>query len=164
MASLKDELIAMDACSEAVAWIGDRTLPEAWAECKQPRWMFWWLGRCGVERQKLVLAACACARLALAHARGPEALLAIEAAEGWARGAIDIKKVHAAADAAADAGNAAAAAAAAAYAAAYAADAANAAANANAANAAADAANANAKRVAIRLKHLDQMIDDCLSI
>ena len=101
MASLKDELIAMDACSEAVAWIGDRTLPEAWAECKQPRWMFWWLGRCGVERQKLVLAACACARLALAHARGPEALLAIEAAEGWARGAIDIKKVYADAYAAA---------------------------------------------------------------
>ena len=95
--TLREKLIAMEACEEAIEWVGDRTLAQAWAECRESTWMFWWLGRCaGVGKKQLVLAACACARLSLPYAGGLAAA-AIEAAEEWARGTADLQKVRSAA-------------------------------------------------------------------
>jgi hypothetical protein len=90
--------------------------------------MLWLAARTGVRRQDLVLAACACARLALPYVAvgEPRPLRAIETAERWARGEgaslVDVRTAaYAARAAAADAAYAADAAA---DAAAYAADAA----------------------------------------
>lgn len=111
MSSIKDRLVEMGACHEAVAWADPYQDPAfAWAECQRGDWMLWVLGRLSVDREDLVLAACECARLALPHARGPEALAAIEAAEGWAAGRVvmdDLRCAYAFA-AFADAANAAA--------------------------------------------------------
>ena len=141
----------LGACSEAVEWA--RQYPElstAWTACERGDWMLWLAGKCAgssrtTSRRRVVLAACACARLALPcwERRYPDDRrphIAIETAERWARreSGMTLEMVRAAAAAAVAA---AASAAAAAYAAA--ADAAAAAAYADAAYAA-DAAERTA--------------------
>jgi hypothetical protein len=127
--ALPSVLAEMGACREAVAWVGTRTLTEAWAQCERADWMLWLAAKV-LDRKLLVLAACACARTALVHVPPGEdrPLRAIETAERWARGEATEEEVGVAVDDA----YAAYAAAAAAYAAAHAADAAYAAAYATA--------------------------------
>ena len=151
------KLRLLRACVEAVEFAKtQKTFAAAWKTCSRGDWMLWIAGRLSGPpesdaRKKLVLAACACARLALKHVKPGEERprICIETTEKWARGedgitTDDVRKAGSAAyaaDAAAyDAAYAAAAAAyasAAAYAAAaYAADAAYAAAYSAAAAAA----------------------------
>jgi hypothetical protein len=64
-------LAGLDACDDARAWIADRDLATAWAECKRGDWMLWLTGQTiaggpwSDERRPLVGAAVRCARLAL---------------------------------------------------------------------------------------------------
>jgi len=143
-----EKLIGMSACDEGVEYARSyRTMQEAWDRCERGDWMLWLLGRLAgppesKSRKKLVLAACACARLSLDHIPAGEQrpLAAIDMAEAWARGQDgasldDIRRTvaYAAATAAASAAasaTAAASAAASAYAAASAAASAYAAASA----------------------------------
>ena len=140
--SFRSTLKNLGACSEAVQWVGTKTLAVGWRTCTRGDWMLWLAARAGIDRKKIVLAACACARLVLQFLPTDELrpLTAIETAERWARGKATLDEVNIAANAAAyaaNAANAAAYAAYAAYAAEYAAYAAAYAANAaNAANAA----------------------------
>lgn len=138
-------LYSHNACEEGVALVRQHPTPDAWwAASGRGDHMLWLCGRAGVRRQDLVLAACACARLALPHVQPGEdcPLRVIETAERWARGetGVTLADVRAAADAAYDAYvYAAAAAAYAGYAAADADDAAYAATYAYSAAADADA-------------------------
>ena len=119
------------ACGESLEWLGDRNLSQTWAECERGDWLIWLAAKAGIDRKRLVMAACACARLAIVHVRIGEERprIAIETAEAWSRGEATIEQVREARKAAAYAAYAAAAAyaASAADAAAYAADAADAA-------------------------------------
>ena len=90
----RDALRRMAACTEAIAWCKRQvTLAAAWVACERGDWMLWLLGRLlagppeSASRKRLVLAACACARLALPHVRKGEERprMAIETAERWAR-------------------------------------------------------------------------------
>jgi len=151
------DTITHDACLAAVEWL--HTQPDAeiaWQQCARGDWMLWLLGKQAGKpgsdaRRPLVLAACACARLALPYVRAGELrpLRAIETAEAWARGGADAPTLdavrtatitaaaaYAASDAASDAAIAAAA-----YAAS---NAASDAASDPASNAASDAASAAA--------------------
>jgi hypothetical protein len=145
--TLADRLRIVDACPEAIDWantLTHRSMQRAWDECPRADWLLWYAAERNVDRKKLVLAACACARTALKFV--PKGELrpreAIETAEAWTRGEATIEEVRnvaayayaaayvaqASAYKAADAASAAAYAAAyvaydAAYAAAYAADA-----------------------------------------
>lgn len=90
---LQKQLIKLYACAEAVEWVGDRTLEQAWAECERGDYMLWLAGRVvgdafSDSRRPLVLAACECARLTLEQIPEGEARprVAIETAERWARG------------------------------------------------------------------------------
>jgi hypothetical protein len=61
--TLAAALDEMNACREAVEWVGDRSLATAWAECKRPDWMLWICGRMADEpgwpaRRQIVLVAC----------------------------------------------------------------------------------------------------------
>jgi len=114
--SFRKKLIELHACADALDWVGRKSLPRAWADCENPGWMFWLAGRGGLPRQQIVLAACEIARTVLHLVQPGEIrpLLAIEAAEGWARGEVDnaaAADAAAAVDQAADAADAAAAAA-----------------------------------------------------
>ena len=103
-----DELVVMHACPEAIAWARDYpSLQSAWGACERGDWMLWYLGRCDVDRRRLVLAACACARTALPHVPAGEdrPRIAIETAERWAHGdeTVTFSDVRSAASASADA-------------------------------------------------------------
>jgi hypothetical protein len=133
------------ACWEALEWLQERDAATAWSECPRGDWLLWWAAKVGVERKVVVLAACACARLALPYVAAGELrpLKDIETAEAWYSGEASLGDVRAAYDAAYDAAYAADASAYAAAAIAYAAHAAaHAAADAAYAAAAADAAYA----------------------
>jgi hypothetical protein len=144
MSAYIDRVAAMGACHEALKWLreaGHPTLEAAWAACPDASWLLWLAARCeplrssarwSDERRPLVLAACACARVALPvfEARYPfddRPRRCIETTEAWCRGAAtreDVQSDLRAADAAVEAARDAYAAAYAAYAAsvAYAAD------------------------------------------
>ena len=112
------------ACMDARKWIGRKSAKTAWQKCERSDWLFWICGALGVDRKQIVLAACACARLALPFVKKGEdrPRVCIETTERWVRGEATIEQVKAARVAAAAYASAAyAAAAAAAYAAAAAA-------------------------------------------
>ena len=89
-----DALEQYNPCADALAWA--RTQPSAavaWRDCTRGDWMLWLVGQLSgppesASRKALVLAACACARLALPHVPASEERprIAIETAEQWARG------------------------------------------------------------------------------
>jgi hypothetical protein len=117
-----DVLVKFQACNEARHWSAGMTLKVAWRTCPRADWLLWLGGRL-VDRKKLVLAACKCARTALKFIPAGEdrPLKAIETAERWIEGKATIEEVRSVAAVAADAAYADAYAAYAAYAAAYAA-------------------------------------------
>jgi hypothetical protein len=88
------KLIRLCACDSAVQWaMTQPSLATAWKQCERGDWMLWLAGRLSgppesASRKKLVLAACACARLSLPHVPAGEERprIAIETAERWARG------------------------------------------------------------------------------
>ena len=80
----------LGACPEARRWErkGKLSPADTWATCRRGDWLLWLAAAAGVRRQDVVLAACACARLALprVHAGEDRPRIAIETAERWARG------------------------------------------------------------------------------
>ena len=89
-------LVKLNACPEAVAWVKKfRSAKSAWKACERGDWMLWYCGQkagpVGDERRKLlVLAAVACARLALPiwKKRYPDdnrVEVCLDTAEKWAR-------------------------------------------------------------------------------
>ena len=103
---LKEQIGKFNPCRESVVWMGDRTLAQAWDDCERGDWLLWLCAKAGVDKKKIVLAACGCARLVLhlVAEDEPRPRLAIETAEAWCRGEATIHDVKAAyADADADA-------------------------------------------------------------
>jgi len=94
MRRMRQKLIGLGACGEAVEWAARyQTEQEAWDSCQRGDWLLWYAGRYAGEpgsqaRKRLVLAACACARVALPLVAEGETRprVAIETAERWARG------------------------------------------------------------------------------
>ena len=43
MTSTRDKLIMMYACDPMLRWIGNRSIEQAWRECKRSEWMCWLL-------------------------------------------------------------------------------------------------------------------------
>ncbi len=62
---LKAQLIKMDACSEAVEWVGRKSLKTAWAKCECADWMLWLAGCLKVDRKRTALATCDCVETVL---------------------------------------------------------------------------------------------------
>ena len=94
--SLVEFLKRNHACGESLEWLGDRNLAQTWAECERGDWLLWLAAKAGIDRKRLVMAACACARLALVHVRIGEERprIAIETAEAWCRGEATIEQVR----------------------------------------------------------------------
>jgi hypothetical protein len=105
--TLRRLLIRLQACREAIDWLGDRDLHTAIAECEHADWMLWlaaqMINRKGwLTHQEVVWLACQCARTALRHIPKGEdrPRIAIETAERWTQGKASIKEVREAVSAA----------------------------------------------------------------
>ena len=158
---------SISVCTYALKWLGDKTLQEAFAECKRGDWMLWAHYKLYPEKiRELTLAKGHCANTVRHLMKDERSRDAVDAAIAFGEGKITKDKLRAAADAAAAAAAANADAAANAYAAdiaayaaadvaAYAAAAAYADTYAAAAYTAADAAAAAHK------KHQQQTADIC---
>jgi hypothetical protein len=147
---LKTWLVERNACEPALAWLGDRDLATAWAECESPGWMLWLCDHGGISDATMRMLACRFVReTPMGDGRMVWDLLtdersrtAVEVAERYAKGEATAEELRSAWAWANAAANAAAGAAWAAEAAARAADA------AAWADAAADAAATAAARAA----------------
>jgi hypothetical protein len=101
-----DRLKKMNACTEAVEWVGDRSLARAWAECERADWMVWLAAR-GVNQGSplhiaIVRAAVACVRPALKDVPKGEKRLAeaLRVALRWCDDKATLDEVRVATDAA----------------------------------------------------------------
>lgn len=47
-----EQLRKMKACPEAVAWVGDKTLQQAWTECERGDWMTWLTAELRLDSRK----------------------------------------------------------------------------------------------------------------
>ena len=125
-------LSELSACDPAVAWVREskpESLEAAWLVCERGDWMLWYAGKkagpVGDEKRKrLVLATCACVRLALpiwerCYPKDKRVRDCIETAEKWVRNEATLEELQVSRrncyDASYDAAAAAAAYAAAAY-------------------------------------------------
>jgi len=88
MVELKKYLKKSDACAEALRWVGDRTLQQAWDECERPDWMLWLYKRNNPNKKTCVKIATYAAKLCIENYKNkypadkcPEE--AIAAAEKW---------------------------------------------------------------------------------
>jgi len=101
--SFKQQLIKMKACKEAIDWVEDRTIQQAWKDCSHGDWMLWLLEMMKKEEgwpdeKQNTLFGCWCARRALKYVPEGETrpLKAIEAKEKWAKGEITREEMIAA--------------------------------------------------------------------
>jgi len=85
---LKKYLKKSGACAEALRWVGDRTLQQAWDECDRPDWMMWLYRRNNPNKKTCVKIAIYAAKLCIENYKNkypadkrPE--MAIAAAEKW---------------------------------------------------------------------------------
>ena len=85
---MKELLIKLNACDEAIEWAGDRTIEEIVKECDRGDWLLWLAKKIGIERQPLTLANGHCAntvRDLMKNERSTEAVdMAIAFGEGRA--------------------------------------------------------------------------------
>jgi hypothetical protein len=97
-ADFRARLQALDACPEALEWLGERTLEQAWTECERGDWLLWLAARAGVDGELLVTAACDCAETALRHVPAGEKrpAEAIRVARAWVRGEATLDTVRSA--------------------------------------------------------------------
>jgi len=96
---LNTRIKALGACLEAVTWAETQESVEgAWESCARGDWLLWFAARVGVDHHVVRLAACRCASRALRYVPGGEyrPRLAIEAAETYSRGEIDLDQFAAA--------------------------------------------------------------------
>lgn len=106
--SMSKELLAFvrsmpaRACDSSIKWIeslpADMPAAEGWVLCQRGDWLLWLAGYSRVDRKKVVLAACACARTSLVHVASGEERprIAIETAERWTRSEATIGEVRSA--------------------------------------------------------------------
>jgi len=85
---LRDQLIAMRACHDAVEWVGNKTAKGAWSQCRYSGWMLWLLERLQWDQRVLASIACDCAErvLHLVPEGDDRPRIAIEIRRAWVRG------------------------------------------------------------------------------
>lgn len=100
---MKELLTYMNACTEAIKWVGDRDLQKAWEECERGDWMLWLAGRSGINLRTLTLAKARCAKLVIHLMEDERSRKAVEVAEKFGLGQATCEELDEARDNAADA-------------------------------------------------------------
>ena len=103
MKQLNNRLEKLNACEEAIKWVGDKSLKEAWKKCKRGDWMLWYyFEKVGFTKQ-LVKAKADCASLVKHLMKDQRSLDALQACYDYVDGKISKEELRQATDAAYDA-------------------------------------------------------------
>ena len=94
-------LIELGACDDALSWAAGKTAAEAWEQCERGDWLLWWGQKEGTDLRQMTLAKGRCAKLVLHLMQDDRSIAAVEAAENYGLGLIDLAELTAAAVAAA---------------------------------------------------------------
>jgi len=97
---IKNLLIKLEACREAIEWVGDKDLKEAWETCHRGDWMLWLAAMTKVDHRTLTLAKGRCAKTVVHLMKDELIINAVKAAIDYGNGRITYKELDNAADAA----------------------------------------------------------------
>ena len=105
MKNLKDKLKTMGACEDAVEWVGEKDIKEAWATCHRGDWMLWLCERMkgskGWPSEKEIMAiGIACARKVQHIMKDDRSITALDVAQRYVDGNASKEELDAAWDAA----------------------------------------------------------------
>jgi hypothetical protein len=100
---MKELLIKLNACDEAIEWAGDRTIEEIVKDCDRGDWLLWLAKKIGIELQPLTLAKGHCANTVRHLMKNERSIKAVDMAIAFGEGRATMEELNNAANAAADA-------------------------------------------------------------
>ena len=100
---MKELLIKLNACDEAIEWAGDRTIEEIVKDCYRGDWLLWLAKKIGIELQPLTLAKGHCANTVRHLMENERSIKAVDMAIAFGEGKATMEELNNAANAAADA-------------------------------------------------------------
>jgi hypothetical protein len=100
---MKELLIKLNACDEAIEWAGDRTIEEIVKDCYRGDWLLWLAKKIDIELQPLTLAKGHCANTVRHLMKNETSIKAVDMAIAFGEGRATMEELNNAANAAADA-------------------------------------------------------------
>jgi hypothetical protein len=100
---MKELLIKLNACDEAIEWAGDRTIEEIVKDCDRGDWLLWLAKKIDIELQPLTLAKGHCANTVRHLMKNETSIKAVDMAIAFGEGRATMEELNNAANAAADA-------------------------------------------------------------
>jgi hypothetical protein len=97
---MKELLIKLNACREAIEWAGDRTIEQIVKDCDRGDWLFWLAKKIGIERQPLTLANGHCANTVRDLMKNETSIKAVDMAIAFGEGRATMEELNNAAEAA----------------------------------------------------------------
>ncbi len=97
ISEFKQRLINLVACTDARNWADGKTASEAWEQCERGDWLLWWSQKENTDLRQLTLAKAMCAKLVIHLMKDERSIKAVEAAENYGLGLIDLEELNAAA-------------------------------------------------------------------
>jgi hypothetical protein len=98
---MKELLIKLNACDEAIEWAGDRTIEEIVKDCDRGDWLLWLAKKIGIELQPLTLAKGHCANTVRHLMKNERSIEAVDMAIAFGEGRATMEELNNAANAAA---------------------------------------------------------------
>ena len=97
---MKELLIKLNACKEAIEWAGDRTIEEIVKDCDRGDWLLWLAKKIDIELQPLTLAKGHCANTVRHLMENEKSIEAVDMAIAFGEGRATMEELNNAADAA----------------------------------------------------------------
>jgi hypothetical protein len=97
---MKQILIKLNACQEAVEWVEDKTIEQAVNDCPRGDWMLWLAAKVDVDFQKLTLAKGLCANTVRHLMKDERSIKAVDTAIAFGEGKATLDELQNSSDAA----------------------------------------------------------------
>jgi hypothetical protein len=97
MTPLKQKLKELNACDEAMEWVGDRTIEQAVKDCHRGDWLLWLGQRIEIDHRKLTLAKGHCANTVRHLMKDQRSVDTVDVAIAYGEGKIGKEELAAAA-------------------------------------------------------------------
>jgi hypothetical protein len=91
---MKELLIKLDACKEAIEWAGDRTIEEIVKDCDRGDWLFWLAKKIDIELQPLTLANGHCANTVRHLMKNERSITGVDMAIAFGEGRATMEELN----------------------------------------------------------------------